>query len=111
MVGAVLVGSLAAGCSVNVNSPAPNVLQVRSGANVCSLDTNTLTSGPITAKVTNPGSEKSSFVIISVDSDSEIVTIRDVAAGSTKEATLMLAPGRYLGRCEPGTSEIPFTVG
>jgi iron uptake system component EfeO len=94
-----------------VDTPAANVLQVRSGANVCSLDTNTLSSGAITARVTNPGNEKSSFVIIRVDSDAEIVTIRDVAAGSTKEVTLALAAGRYLGRCEPGTSEIPFTVG
>lgn len=107
----ILVGTLAAGCSVTVNSPPADVLQVTSSSNVCSLETSTLKAGAITARVTNPGSAPSSFAITVEGQREPLVTIRDVAPGATKEAGLQLAAGEYRGRCEPVGSTLRFTVG
>lgn len=109
--GATLVGVLAAGCSVTVNSPPADVLQVSSSSNVCSIENSTLSAGSITARVTNPGSVPSSFSITVEGESRPLVTIRDVAPGATKEAPLQLASGRYKGRCEPVGADAEFTVG
>lgn len=98
-----------AACSVTVNTPPPNILQVTSSSNECSISANELTAGSITFEVSNPGIEASSFVVTAAGRDNPVGAVRDVAPGSRKEFALTLAAGSYAGRCQPGL-EIPFTV-
>jgi iron uptake system EfeUOB component EfeO/EfeM len=107
---------LLAGCVPNAPLDAQaTIVSVTSTDGECSVDTDTVTSGPVTFTVTNSGDRVTEFYLLGADQLSIVSEVENIAPGSSRDLTVVAQPGEYFTVCKPGMigegiGKAPFTV-
>lgn len=99
----VAAGGLLAGCVPNAPGGADaTVVAVDSTADGCVLDAASVASGTVTFRVTNSGDRITEFYLLGEDGLSIVSEVENIAAGSSRDLTVVAQPGSYFTECKPG---------
>ncbi|GAA3594514.1 imelysin family protein [Klugiella xanthotipulae] len=90
------------GCVPNNTGADALAIAVNSTADDCIVDTATAASGPITFTVTNSGDKITEFYILAEDKLRIVGEVENIAAGVSRDLTVIAQPGTYYTVCKPG---------
>ncbi|MFC4223354.1 iron uptake system protein EfeO [Lysinibacter cavernae] len=90
------------GCVPNNQGANATALSVDSTASDCVVDAATAPSGPITFSVTNSGDQVTEFYILAEDKLRIVGEVENIAAGASRDLTVVAQPGTYYTVCKPG---------
>lgn len=96
---------LISGCttgSEHSHKNANSIFEVSSTASECQVSGTSATSGNVTFKIANNGSQTTEFYLLGSDGLRIVSEKENITPGSTAELTVTLQPGSYFTACKPG---------